>query len=199
MVVAAPSVILSVVFGWNLTLTIIAFGVPTIFYTMKGGVQAVTWADVKQMAVIVGGLVAAAITLIVRGLPDDVSLGGALHAAGAVGKIKALDFTFDEPPRPTHSGLVSLAACSCPCPTSGAIRARCNVTSQPNRSMREARGSLLMSAFWKIPLQVLVLMVGVLMYVFSPVYTGTDAVQIGFILPRYRKASARANKVFNAR
>ena len=80
-VIAAPSVILSVVFGWNLTLTILAFGVPTIFYTMKGGVQAVTWADVKQMAVIVGGLVAAIIALIV-GLPDDISVGAALHTAG---------------------------------------------------------------------------------------------------------------------
>ena len=45
-IIAAPAVILSVIFGWNLTLTILAFGVPTIFYTMTGGVQAVTWADV---------------------------------------------------------------------------------------------------------------------------------------------------------
>ena len=50
-IIAAPAVILSIVFGWNLTLTILAIGVPTMLYTMVGGVQAVTWTDVKQMVI----------------------------------------------------------------------------------------------------------------------------------------------------
>jgi SSS family solute:Na+ symporter len=58
-IIAAPAVILSIVLGWNLTFTILAIGVPTILYTMVGGVQAVTWTDVKQMVVIVGGVLAA--------------------------------------------------------------------------------------------------------------------------------------------
>jgi Na+/proline symporter len=57
-IIAAPAVILSIVLGWNLTLTVLAIGVPTAIYTMLGGVQAVTWTDVKQMGVIVGGVVA---------------------------------------------------------------------------------------------------------------------------------------------
>ncbi len=162
-VVAAPSVILSVIFGWNLTLTILAFGIPTIFYTMKGGVQAVTWADVKQMVVIVGGLVAAAVALIM-GLPDDVTVGAALHTAGAVGKMQALDFTFDTSTTYTFwSGLIGglfLSLSYFGCDQSQVQR---YLTA---KSTDEARGSLLMSAFWKIPLQVLVLMVGVLMFVF---------------------------------
>ena len=162
-VIAAPSVILSVVFGWNLTLTILAFGLPTIFYTMKGGVQAVTWADVKQMAVIVGGLIAAVGALIV-GLPDDVSVGEALHTAGAVGKMQALDFTFDTSTTYTFwSGLIGglfLSMAYFGCDQSQVQR---YLTA---KSTDEARSSLLMSAYWKIPLQVLVLMVGVLMYVF---------------------------------
>ncbi len=162
-VIAAPSVILSVIFGWNLTLTILAFGVPTIFYTMKGGVQAVTWADVKQMVVIVGGLIAAVIALIM-GLPDDVSVGAALHTAGAVGKMQALDFTFDTSTTYTFwSGLIGglfLSMSYFGCDQSQVQR---YLTA---KSVNEARGSLLMSAFWKIPLQVLVLMVGVLMFVF---------------------------------
>ena len=52
-IIAAPAVILSIVLGWNLTLTIMAIGLPTVLYTMVGGVQAVTWTDVKQMVVIV--------------------------------------------------------------------------------------------------------------------------------------------------
>jgi solute:Na+ symporter, SSS family len=162
-VIAAPSVILSVIFGWNLTLTILAFGVPTIFYTMKGGVQAVTWADVKQMFVIVGGLVAAVVALIM-GLPDDVSVGAALHTAGAVGKMQALDFSFDvSNPYTFWSGLIGglfLSLSYFGCDQSQVQR---YLTA---KSVDQARHSLLMSAYWKIPLQVLVLMVGVLMFAY---------------------------------
>ncbi len=162
-VIAAPSVILSVIFGWNLTLTILAFGLPTIAYTMKGGVQAVTWADVKQMFVIVGGLVAAVIALIV-GLPDEVSVGSALSVAGAVGKMQALDFTFDTNTTYTFwSGLIGglfLSLSYFGCDQSQVQR---YLTA---KSIDQARHSLLMSAYWKIPLQVLVLIVGVLMFAY---------------------------------
>jgi solute:Na+ symporter, SSS family len=162
-VIAAPSVILSVVFGWNLSLTILAFGLPTIFYTMKGGVQAVTWADVKQMFVIVGGLIAA-VGALIWGLPDNVSVSSALHTAGSVGKMQALDFRFDTNTTYTFwSGLIGglfLSMAYFGCDQSQVQR---YLTA---KSTDEARSSLLMSAYWKIPLQVLVLMVGVLMYVF---------------------------------
>jgi Na+/proline symporter len=73
-IIAAPAVILSIVLGWNLTLTVLAIGLPTAVYTMFGGVQAVTWTDVKQMGIIVSGIVAAVVVLIL-GLPHDLSLG----------------------------------------------------------------------------------------------------------------------------
>ena len=92
-IIAAPAVILSIVLDWNLTLTIMAIGLPTALYTIVGGVQAVTWTDVKQMVVIIAGVVAAVIALIV-GLPDDVSVGGALQVAGAAGRLNTIDFTF---------------------------------------------------------------------------------------------------------
>src|SRR5829696_10263770 len=81
-IVAAPAVILSIILGWNLTLTILAIGLPTVLYTVVGGVQAVTWTDVKQMAVIVAGLGAVLIALAL-GLPSGVSVGDALHVAGS--------------------------------------------------------------------------------------------------------------------
>ena len=65
-IIAAPSVILSIVLGWNLTLTVLAIGAPTVIYTMVGGVQAVTWTDVKQMAIVVVGILAAVVVLILR-------------------------------------------------------------------------------------------------------------------------------------
>src|SRR6186997_76781 len=50
-IIAAPALILSIILGWNLTLTVLAIGAPTVVYTMIGGVQAVTWTDVKQMGI----------------------------------------------------------------------------------------------------------------------------------------------------
>jgi Na+/proline symporter len=81
-VIAAPAVILSIVLGWNLTLTILAIGIPTAVYTIFGGVQAVTWTDVKQMAVIVAG-VFAAIGVLLANLPEHIGLLDALRVAGA--------------------------------------------------------------------------------------------------------------------
>ena len=90
-IIAAPAVILSIVLDWNLTITVLAIGLPTAIYTMLGGVQAVTWTDVKQMAVIVAGVAAAVVVLVLR-LPAEVSVSDALHIAGSTGRLQALDF-----------------------------------------------------------------------------------------------------------
>jgi|RhiMethySRZTD1v2_1073278.scaffolds.fasta_scaffold02531_18 SSS family transporter len=162
-IIAAPAVILSIVLGWNLTLTVLAIGLPTAVYTMFGGVQAVTWTDVKQMGIIVSGIVAAVVVLIL-GLPHDLSLGSALHVAGAVGRTKALDFTFDLKQTYTFwSGIIGglfLAMSYFGCDQSQVQR---YLTA---KSVREGQSSLFMSAFAKIPLQALILLTGVLMFVF---------------------------------
>ena len=92
-IVAAPAVVLSVILGWNVTLTALAICVPAIVYTMLGGVQAVTWTDVKVMGLTVFVLLAAVVVL-VMGLPANVGVGGALHVAGATGRLDAFDFRF---------------------------------------------------------------------------------------------------------
>ena len=162
-IISAPAIILSVVLGWNLPLTVLAIGVPTVFYTMKGGVQAVTWADVKQMVVIVAGLFAA-IGVLLAGMPDDVGMGAALHVAGSVGKLQAVDFSFDLTERYTFwSGTIAglfLMLSYFGCDQSQVQR---YLTA---KSTDQARRSLLMSAYWKIPLQVLILMTGVLVFLF---------------------------------
>src|SRR5512137_1447468 len=150
-IVAAPAVILSIVLGWNLTLTVLAIGLPTAFYTMFGGVQAVTWTDVKQMAVIVAGVVAAVVVLIV-GLPPAVGVGQALHVAGAAGRLRALDFSFNLNETYTFwSGIIGglfLMLSYFGCDQSQVQR---YLTA---KSIEEGRDSLMMSAYVKIPLQV---------------------------------------------
>jgi len=162
-IIAAPAVILSIVLGFNLTLTIIAIGLPTTLYTMFGGVQAVTWADVKQMVVIVAGLVAVVFALVL-GLPEDVGLGEALHIAGATGRLTTIDFQFDLNETYTFwSGLIGglfLMLGYFGCDQSQVQR---YLTAE---SIKAGRRSLLMSAFVKIPLQALILLTGVLVFTF---------------------------------
>jgi SSS family solute:Na+ symporter len=162
-IIAAPAVILSIVLGWNVTLTILGIGLPTVLYTMVGGVQAVTWTDVKQMAVIIAGVGATVVVLLLQ-LPGHVSVGEALHIAGSTGRMQALDFTWDLSKTYTFwSGLIGglfLMLSYFGCDQSQVQR---YLTA---KSIDEGRRSLLMSAYFKIPLQFLIPMIGVLIFVF---------------------------------
>jgi len=162
-VISAPAVILSIVLGWSLTFTVLLIGVPTTLYTMVGGVQAVTWADVKQMGVIVGGVLATVVVLIM-GLPDEVSVGAALQTAGAVGRMQAVDFTFDVTRDFTFwSGLIGGMFLAMGYFGADQSQVQRYLTA---KSVNQARSSLLMSAYVKIPLQVLILLTGVLVFCF---------------------------------
>lgn len=167
-VISAPAVVLSIVFGWNITLTVFAIGLPTALYTMAGGVQAVTWTDVKQMYLIVGGLVATAVTLVLS-LPPSISFGDALHIAGATGRLQTFDFRFDLTEQYTFwSGTIAALFLFCSYFGTDQSQVQRYLTAP---SVTQARESLLMSAYWKIPLQALVLLIGVLMfvsYLFTP-------------------------------
>jgi solute:Na+ symporter, SSS family len=162
-IIAAPAVILSIILGWNLVLTVLAIGVPTALYTMFGGVQAVAWTDVKQMAVVVSGVVVAVLVLLF-GLPHQVSIGEALHVAGAAGRLRTLDFSFNLQEKYTFwSGALAglfLMLSYFGCDQSQVQR---YLTA---KSIDEGRSSLMMSAFVKIPLQTLILLTGVLVFVF---------------------------------
>ena len=167
-VISAPAVVLAVVMGFSVTATVLLIALPTAVYTMFGGVQAVTWTDVKQMVLIVGGLVAAVVVLVL-GLPADVGMVEALKLAGATGRMQTFDFSFDLTNQYTFwSGTIAALFLFCSYFGTDQSQVQRYLTTA---SVDEARGSLLMSAYWKIPLQALVLLVGVLMflfYVFAP-------------------------------
>src|SRR5438067_1259215 len=160
---AAPAVVMSATLGWQLPVTVLAICVPMIVYTTIGGVQAVAWTDVKQMFVVVGGM-AVVVAMLVHGILAHVTFGHALALAGATGRLKAIDFTFDL--RETYtfwSGMIGglfLMLAYFGCDQSQVQR---YLTA---KSVDEARRSLLMSAFVKIPLQLLILTSGVLVFVF---------------------------------
>jgi solute:Na+ symporter, SSS family len=124
-------------------------------------VQAVTWVDVKQMMLIVTAIVAVTVTLLVQ-IP--VSPSDALHIAGATGRLRVFDFSFSLTNTYTFwSGVIG--------GTFLMLSYFGTDQSQVQRylaakSVDEARSSLLISAYWKIPLQAMVLLIGVLVFVF---------------------------------
>jgi Na+/proline symporter len=160
---AAPAVAMSAIVGWTLPVTILVICVPMIIYTTIGGVQAVAWTDVKQMFIVVGGM-SLAVGILLYGILQHVNLGHALTLAGATGRLNAVDFTFDLNQRYTFwSGMIGgmfLMLSYFGCDQSQVQR---YLTA---KSIDEARQSLLMSAYVKIPLQLLILGSGVLVFVF---------------------------------
>jgi solute:Na+ symporter, SSS family len=162
-VIAAPAVVLSVMVGVDVTTTCLLIALPTAVYTMYGGVQAVAWTDVKQMYLIVGGLTAACVALVV-GLPDTVGLGDALHIAGTTGRLKVFDFSTDPSARYTFwTGTLGAMFLFLSYFGTDQSQVQRYLTA---KSIDQARSSLFMSAYWKIPLQALVMIIGVLMFTF---------------------------------
>src|SRR5476651_1202414 len=160
---AVPAVVMSMILGWTLPVTVLAICIPMIAYTTIGGVQAVAWTDVKQMFIVVGGMTAAA-GILLYGILQHVSFGQALHLAGATGRLKAVDFSFNLSETYTFwSGMIGglfLMLSYFGCDQSQVQR---YLTA---KSIDEARQSLMMSAWVKIPLQLLILTTGVLVFVF---------------------------------
>jgi SSS family transporter len=160
---AAPAVVMSAILGWKLPITILVICVPMIVYTTLGGVQAVAWTDVKQMFIVVGGMLSAVVVLL-YGILQHVSFSQALHLAGATGRLQGVDFTVN--PNETYTfwtgmiGSLFLFLAYFGCDQSQVQR---YLTA---KSIDEGRRSLLMSAYVKIPLQLLILSTGVLVFVF---------------------------------
>jgi solute:Na+ symporter, SSS family len=160
-IIAAPAVVFSAIFGWSIAWSVALMGIPTVIYTMIGGVQAVTWADVKQMVLIVGALSAMIIVVLMK-LPVDPDT--ALRLAGATGRMQAFDFSFSLNETYTFwSGLIGGTFLMMAYFGTDQSQVQRFLTA---RSVPEARSSLLMSAYWKIPLQALILLIGVLVFVY---------------------------------
>ncbi|MGB1842054.1 MAG: sodium:solute symporter [Longimicrobiales bacterium] len=160
-IMAAPGVVFSAVFGIPLVWAVALIGVPTVLYTMIGGVQAVAWADVKQMVLIVVALVAMMVVLL---LQMPVSPHDALQIAGATGRLETFDFGFDINEQYTFwSGLLGGTFLMLSYFGTDQSQVQRYLAA---RSVDQAKTSLLMSAYWKIPLQALVLFVGVGVFVY---------------------------------
>ena len=200
-ILAAPAVVFSAIFGLPVAWSVALIGVPTVIYTMIGGVQAVAWADVKQMVLIVVALLAVMAVLLVE-MP--VPPGEALRIAGSTGRLQAFDFSFDITETYTvWSGVIGGTFLMLSYFGTDQSQVQRYLTA---RSVDEARSSLLMSAYWKIPLQALVLLVGVGVFVYyqfvrppllyNPAHEAAVALERG---PAYDALQERYGAAFDLR
>ena len=84
----ATAIPLAIITHWSLPAGILAIGVVTLVYTWLGGLKAVVWVDVIQLAVyLIGGIA----TLVVA--TAAAGGAGAFARAAAAGKLTTLDFT----------------------------------------------------------------------------------------------------------
>jgi Na+/proline symporter len=159
----APSIILSQILGWPLHATIWAMGIVVVIYTVLGGTRAVSITQKQQMIVMLTGLGVAAVVVILR-LPAQVSVGDAVQVAGALGRMNVVSFDLDFSSRYNFwSGL-----------TGGFFLALSYFgtdQSQVQRylsghSVAESRLGLLFNGIFKVPMQFLILFIGVMVFVF---------------------------------
>ncbi len=162
-VLYAPAIVLGVIFGWSEITTILVMGVTTIVYTAIGGNKAVIMIDAKQMLLMFAGIFVA-IGIVVSGFPQGFGVPAAVHLAGATRKWNNIDLSTDLTNSYTLlSGMVGgffLALSYFGCDQSQVQRYL------TGRSLTESRLSLIFNAFVKVPMQFLILAIGVLMFVF---------------------------------
>lgn len=161
--ILAPSIILCAVFGWNLALTNFFMAVFVVIYTTTGGSAAVSRTQELQMTVMLGGLVLA-FFLILNELPHGMGVSEAWQIAGATGKTQMLDWTFNWNDRyNVWSGV--LGATFLFLSYFGTDQSQVG-RYLSGKTLRESRIGLIFNGFIKIPMQMLVLSVGVMVFVF---------------------------------
>ncbi len=159
----APSIILSAIFGWPLEPTILIMGGLVILYTVTGGSKAVSQTQKQQMVVMLGGMAVAALVIVWR-LPEHVSFKRAVDVAGALGRMNVVSFNLDFNDRYNFwSGITGGLFLSLSYFGTDQSQVGRYLT---GRSITESRLGLLFNGVLKIPMQFLILFVGILVFAF---------------------------------
>lgn len=163
----APAIVLSSILNIDITYTILFNGMLVIAYTVYGGTKAVSYTQLLQMAIIFAGLFLAAF-MVVHLLPENVGFVDALHIAGKMDKLNAIDTTFDLNNRYNiWSGII------------GGFFLQLSYfgtdQSQVGRyltgsSVTQSRLGLVMNGLIKIPMQFFILLIGTLVFTFYQFY-----------------------------
>ncbi|MHB8093830.1 MAG: sodium:solute symporter family protein [Candidatus Aminicenantales bacterium] len=161
--ILAPSLILSVLLGWDIRMTIILMGGIVIVYTAFGGSDAVNKTHLLQMIIITAGM-GAAFLWVFRLLPGDISFLDAAHVAGKLGKLNVVDFGFDWKDRYNiWTGLIGGTFLSLSYFGTDQSQVQRYLS---GRSIAQSRMGLLANGVIKIPMQFAILFTGAMIFVF---------------------------------
>ncbi|HET8829048.1 MAG TPA: sodium:solute symporter [Pelobium sp.] len=159
----APSIILSTILNIDTTYTTLFIGSVVVLYTVYGGTKAVSYTQMLQMSIIFCGMFLAGF-MVVQLLPGDVGFVKALKIAGKMDRMNVIDWTFDLNNRYTvWTGII------------GGLFLQLSYfgtdQSQVGRyltgsSVGQSRMGLLMNGMLKIPMQFLILLIGILVFTF---------------------------------
>ena len=159
----APALVLSVILGWDIHWTCVLLGGLVVIYTAWGGSKAVSRTQELQFAIILGTMAVAAV-IVATSLPAGVSLGDAAWLAGRAGKLNALSLRFDPNDRYTlWSGLIG--GFFLQLSYFGADQSQVG-RYLTGRSIAQSRLGLLFNGLVKVPMQLGILSLGVLVFVF---------------------------------
>jgi solute:Na+ symporter, SSS family len=200
----APAIVLSVILGWNLGWVCFFLGIFVIFYTVFGGGEAVSVTQQQQMIVILGGLVVAFIIMIFK-MPEGVHFTDALNVAGKLGKTNVINFKFDLSDRYNFwSGIFGGTFLFLSYFGTDQSQVQRYLS---GKTLAESRLGLLFNGVIKLPMQFLVLFVGVMMFVFfqfnkSPIHFNPEnlsAIQTPQYQPQLDAMEARRDVIFEAK
>lgn len=161
----APAIILSTLLGWNLTWTVVFIGTIVIIYTVSGGTAAVSITQKQQMAVMMGGMLLAGL-IVIHLLP--VSFQEALYVAGGMEKLELVNFEFDPSERyNVWSGMTAAVFLFVSYFGTDQSQVQRYLSGQ---TLSQSRMGLIMNGFLKIPMQFIILFIGVMVFVFYQFY-----------------------------
>ncbi len=166
--ISAPAIILSSLLGWNIFWTNIFMGGLLIIYTVTGGAKAVAYTQQLQLIIIFGGMIAAGY-VVVHLLPANVGLSDVLHLGGRAGKLNIIttgvsDHHFDWNDRYNiFSGIIGGFFLALSYFGTDQSQVGRYLTA---KSLKESRLGLLMNGLVKIPMQFLILLLGVMVFAF---------------------------------
>lgn len=159
----APSIILSTILNVDIIYTTFIMGGIVILYTVYGGTKAVSYTQMLQMGIIFSGLFMAAY-MVVAMLPANVGLGDALHIAGKMGKLNAIDTQFDLSNKYNiWSGIIGGFFLQLSYFGTDQSQVGRYLT---GKSVTQSRLGLVMNGLVKIPMQFFILLIGVLVFAF---------------------------------
>lgn len=159
----APSLILSTILGWSLNITTLMIGTLVMLYTVSGGTKAVSITQKYQLTIIMGGMITAGYIAFSM-LPEGMTFGQTFQYAGEVGKLNLINLSFNLSDRYNiWSGLIGglflfLSYFGADQSQVGRYLGGSSIT--------ESRLGLLFNGLLKIPMQFIILYIGILIFVF---------------------------------